>query len=225
MITVVIKYDGEDSVVELTYKNLWKELKHMPDADILVSQNWFDSLGKVKTKYVCFVEADCLVSSGYFDSQMGLFKKNPYFRKLAMLSSSTGVNDWGNKFYGYKLASGKVDEIKGRLVFQNHWIEPVKMNKSKSVYPIQVGFVPGSIMRMTMLLQALQSNPNLPNLINDLVYFSSELSFMFWKQGDGNRVHINPNATYVTTEEYVNDIGFMPENVGQLPELFKREVI
>mgnify|MGYP003450299095 FL=1 len=103
MLSVVILDDGEPNVIKLTYENLHKETKQIQDSELIVAKDWFDALSVIKNKYVCLVEPDCLVSSGYFSSQMGLFKKNPYMRKLAMLSSATGVNNWANRVYGYKL--------------------------------------------------------------------------------------------------------------------------
>ena len=213
MLSVIIKNDGEDKVVELTYQNLWKELKDIPGAEILVAEDWFDCIPKIENKYVCFVEADCLVNSGYFSSQVGLFKKNPMFRKLAMLSSGIAVNDWANKFYGYGLGNNYSDGV-----------IPSMDKKSSQVYPVQIGYVPGAIIRKNMLVQAL-GKLNFSNTKTDLVYFSTIISLAFWRQGDGNRVYINPNTTYVSTEEYINDIGKFDSDGGDLVEMFKREGI
>lgn len=213
MLTVIIQDSGEENVIKLTYQNLWRELKNITGAELLVG-NWIDELDNVKNNYVCFVEADCLVSSGYFSSQIGLFKKNPLFRKLGILSSSTGVNNWANRFYGYKLGNN-----------YSEGVIPELTKKSTAVYPVQIGFIPGSIIRMTMLKQALQTLGIGNNQI-DLIKFSTELSLAFWQQGDGNRVHLNPNTTYVTTEDYVNDIGsFIPTNNPNLTSMFKKESI
>lgn len=213
MLTVIIQDSGEENVIKLTYQNLWRELKNITGAELLVG-NWIDELDNVKNNYVCFVEADCLVSSGYFSSQIGLFKKNPLFRKLGILSSSTGVNNWANRFYGYKLGNN-----------YSEGVIPELTKKSTAVYPVQIGFVPGSIIRMTMLKQALQTL-GIGNNPIDLIKFSTELSLAFWQQGDGNRVHLNPNTTYVTTEDYVNDIGsFIPTNNPNLTSMFKKESI
>lgn len=194
LITVVIRDNGEPNVIKLTYENLWKELKNIPGADLLVAKNWFDALSMIKTTYVCFVESDCLVNSGYFSSQLGLIKKNPMFRKLSMLTSSTCVNDWAVRFFGYTLGN---DYSSG--------ITPIKDKKSNQLHPVQIGYVPGAVIRTGMLKKALDKNkPN--GQWENLVYMSAKLSLAFWSQGDGNPVFINPNASYVTTEDYVNDI-------------------
>lgn len=223
MLTVVIRHDGEDNVTELTYENLWKELKNIPETELLVDGNWLNSLSRVKTKYVCFVEADCLVNSGYFESQLGLFKKNKYFRKLAMLTSATAVNNWANKFYGYEVAEKWTGD--DGLSVRHNIIVPVKVKKSTAVYPVQMGYVPGAIIQADMLRGALTTVKQDIGRFDDLVLMSTLLSITFWKQGDGNRVHINPNATYVTTEDYVNDIPQFEVPIGDLMPMFKKESI
>lgn len=216
MLTVVIKDSGEENVVKLTYENLWKELKDIPGAELIVRKNWLDSttLANTKNKYICFVEADCLVNSGYFSSQIGLLKKNPYFRKLAMFSSSTAVTNWANKFYGYNVGNSYVDGI-----------APNKDKKSNQPYPVQISYLPGAIVRVNMIgALLLNMKPN-TSWENDLVFLSTQVSLGFWRQGDGNRVYINPNATYLTTEEYVNDLGKFDANAGDLKKMFVRESI
>lgn len=215
MLTVVIKDDGEDKVTQLTYENLWRELKDIPDSEILVLKNWSDGLEGILNKYICFVEADCLVNSGYFASQLGLFKKDPYLRKLAMLSAVTGVNNWANRFYGYR-----VDEKHGNKV------TPMLEKRSSAVGPVQIGYFPGSIVRVKMLKKSLQVLTDYEKFEGtDLVKLSTDLSLAFWRQGDGNRVHINSNVVYVTTEGYVNDLGRFDIDIKDLAEKFERESI
>lgn len=214
MISVIIKDNNEPNVIKLTYENLWRELKDIPDAELLVDSDWFAPLSRVQNKYVCFVEADCLVSSGYFSSQLGLFKKNPFFRKLAVLSSCVGVNNWANRFYGYSLGNNYSDGV-----------IPNKGMKSSKPYPLQIAYIPGSIVRLSMLRELLTDLDPSTSWQNDLVYMSAQLSLGFWQQGDGNRVDINPNTTYVTTEDYVNDLGKFPIGSQELVDMFKREGI
>jgi len=213
MLTVVILDNQEPKVIQLTYENLHRELKVIANSELIVAGNWLDSLGDIKNNYVCFVEADCLVNSGYFSSQLGLFKKSPA-RKLAMLSSAIGVNNWANRFYGYSLGNNFSEGI-----------IPNKEKKSTSVYPVQIGYVPGSVMRVSMLKEALQELGLGNNVHLDLIKFSTDLSLAFWRQADGNRVHINPNTTYVTTEDYVNDIGKVGAEAKDLVDMFRRELI
>lgn len=223
MLSVIIKDDGEANVVALTYQNLWRELKDIPDAELIVSTDWFSEMPKIKNKYVCFVEADCLVNSGYFASMIGLLKKSRMLRKLAMLSSSTGVNNWANKFYGYSVKKEwtGVEPVEIKLPF----VQPNKEMKSRGVYPVQIGYVPGAIIRVSSLRDLLSKGDIVDQFDHDLVYLSTRISLGFWRQGDGNRVHLNPNSTYVTTEDYVNDLGKFDPEAKDVMDMFHRESI
>jgi hypothetical protein len=213
MLTLIIKDNGEPNVIKFTYENIYNEIKDIPGAEIVVSEHWLDALD-TKNRLVCLLEPDCLVNSGYFASQLGLFKKNKMFRKLSMMSSATGVNDWANKFFGYSIGNNYSDGI-----------TPVKQKKSSSTYAVQVGYVPGAVIRTTMLKKALKDIKATTGMEKDLVRFSIDISFAFWRMGDGNPVYINPNATYVTTETYVNDIGHFDPKPGDLADKFASESI
>lgn len=220
MLSVIIKNDGEDKVVQLTYENLWRELKDIPGSELLVSEDWFDYLPKVKNPYVCFVESDCLVGSGYFTSQVNLFKKDPMYNRLAVLSSSTCVNNWANRIYGYTLNSE-----------YNDGVVPILDKKSKGLYPVEIAYIPGAIIKTSKLKKLLDSiHPS----FNNMVEFSIEISLGFWRQGTGkgkdtlgtgNMVYINPNSTYVTTEDYVNDITNIHPDIKDIEHIFERESI
>lgn len=200
MLTVVIKNNGEDKVVSMTYANIWKEIKDIPEAELLVEWDWLDALSKTKNSYICFVEADCLVTSGYFQSQLGLLKKNKHFRKMAVMSSATSVSTWVNKIYGYNIGNSHMDGV-----------IPNKVKKSTQPYTVEVAYIPGAILHVGMLGKLVETLKPAKGWQEDLVYFSTKLSLGFWSQGVGNggmgnMVYINPNASYCTTEEYVNDI-------------------
>ncbi len=210
MLSVIIKDDGESNVTKLTYENLWRELKDIKDAELIVAKDWIKALDNVTNKYVCFVESDCLVNSGYFSSQLGLFKKNTDFRRLAMLSSAVAVNNWAVKFYGYSIEN----------IPHVEYVQPIRDKKSRYVYPVQIGYVPGAIINVLMLRGIIGGIQ-----YDDLIQLSTVISLGFWKLGDGHRVHINPNTTYVTTEEYVNELGEFDPKADGLKDLFKREMI
>lgn len=215
MLTCIIKNDGEENVVKLTYENTYRELKNIPNSEILVADHWFDAISEIKNNYVCLLEADCLVSSGYFSSQLGLLKKNPHFRKIAVMASATAVEQWHNKFYGYSLGNNYSDGV-----------IPNRSNKSSQPYPVQIAYIPGSIIRVGMLRKLLDEQHATNGWEGDLAQLSTLISLGFWKQGDGNRVHINPNATYCTTEKDVNDIGhFSFPSPGGLIDMFHKEAI
>jgi hypothetical protein len=209
MISVIILDAHEPQVIQLTYENLYQELKDIPGFQLLVQDNWFD-LSVVKNKFVCFVEPDCLVSHEYFEQQLQEFKDNPFFRKLAMLSPAVGVNFWENRIYGYSLGSRFIDGI-----------IPVTKKKSRVLYPVQIGYVPGALIRTSTLKLIIDGIEP----VTDLVKLSTYISLAFWRCGDGNRVYVNPNVTYVTTDSSVNDIGKFKVDAKDLVGKFKKESI
>jgi len=229
MLTCIIKSNSEPTVVELTYENMFKETKDIPDVEVIIKENWLDGLASIKTRYVCLLEADCLVNSAYFVTMLGLLKKNPHFRKIAMLSSATGVNDWANKFYGYSADTVLSEPTKDGIATKNKYIKPNKDAKAKVVYPVQIGFVPGSIIRTNMLVEALAKLNLGPSIEDDLKRLSTELSLTFWDtgvgNGGGNRVHLNPLVTYVTTDLTVNDLSPFNSKIDKLMPMFTGQSI
>ncbi len=204
MLSVIIRPTEEPKVIQLTQENLQKELSQVVGAELLVD-SWGSGLAKARNDFICLVEADCLVNSGYFSSQIGLFKKNPHFRRLAVMSSAIGVNDWATRFFGYKLGKTYADGV-----------IPVKEKTSTSPYPLQIAYIPGAVMRKSSFGR-LKINPTWEN---DLVYFSTMVSLDLWRQG--SMIQINPNTTYVTTESYVGEVGrFDPEAADLVGHLTK----
>lgn len=215
MLSVVILNNGEANVIQLTFENLYKELKDIYGSELLVKDKWFD-LEHIRNRYVCFVEADCLVEPGFFKSQMEKFLEKGYSRNMAMMSASTSVCYWDNKIYGYRL-----DE-------RNDGLVPNRQPKSRVPFTVEVGYIPGAIIRVSMLKTILK---DFDNQTQDLVYLSSELSMAFWRksaeaQGKGYRVYLNPRTSYLTTEDYVNDLGkFETSANDSVMSLFSKESI
>lgn len=221
MITVIIPRTEEPKVVLMTQENLIKELYPLQDSELLVEDSWWQGLQKVKTPFVCLVEPDCVVSSGYFASNVGLFQKNPYYRKLAMVSSAIGVRNFGNRIFNYEMQQteweGFEDDIQTK--------EQIGANKEKhssSLYPAQIGFVPGAVIRTSALLEHAKDFAKLPT--HNLVEFSARVSFKFWESG--RRVEVNPNSTYVSNEGYLAEPPrFDPKVPANVGSLFQREGI
>lgn len=206
MITVIIRDNGEKSVIQMTYEDIWKQLKELSGAEIIVHPDWFQALPAAQNKFVCFVEPDCLVSPGYFASQVGIFTKNKSLRKLGILGTATGILNWANRIYGYS--------------FGNNWSDGIVPNRTASsrvISPVQVAFVPGAIMRTKMLREVVKVHEerfgDAPIDNENLVKLSVYLSVRFWELGDGHRVAVNPSTTYVTTEEYPLEIFKTPEDL------------
>jgi len=222
VVTVVIKHDGEDNVIELTYENIWREIKDMEGASIIVTPSWFNVINTLTAPFVSFVEADCLVNSGYFKSQINLLKKNANNRHIAVMSASTAVNSWANRFYGYDVTGENVKES----------IVPNKEKKSTAPYMVQAAYLPGSIVRLSTLKNILDEGMKSKEWDASLTDLSVDFSLRVWSRGIGNgignMVMINPNATYVTTDKRVNEItSFDPKDkrIDVLFDIFRRYFI
>lgn len=213
MVSVVILDNGEPKVIQLTFENLYSELKDIYGSELLIKDKWFDLEG-IKNKYVCFVEADCLVSEGYFKTLLQDFVKKGSPRNEAVLSSATAINYWDNKIYGYNINA----DI----------ITPNRKPKSSISFATQIAYIPGSIMRMSMLRSCLK---NLDIEVSNLTSLSAELSMAFWRRsaespGKGYKIYVNPKTTYLTTEDYVNDISrYTTLITDDVLSLFKRESV
>lgn len=220
MVSVIIHDNGESSVVKYTYECLYKELKDIHGSELLIAKDWFEALPKIRNNYVCLVESDCLVSPGFFQKQVDALMKNQ-LRRISMVSPVAAVNHWDNTFYGYQV-SGQYADL----------IEPITKKRSNALHPIQIGYLPGAIIRVKMLRQAIEDLGANMSWKNDLVFLSTELSFAFWQQGqggakgqNGNPVYINPAVTYVTTEDYVNNVAHFGGEIMDLMSKFNKESI
>lgn len=210
MLSVILPRSAEPTVIQMTQEQLQKELQEVNGSELLVTDSWGEGIAKCRTDFICLVEADCLVNSGYFGSMMGLFKKNPYYRQLGIMSSATGINNWANKIYGYHLGSNYSDGVM-----------PNKESKSTSPYFLGVAFIPGAIIRMSTLKRVMQDFEYFESYANDLVYFSTMLSLEFLRKG--SRISINPNATYVTTEDYVGEDAKFDASAGDIVTMFEKD--
>lgn len=208
MLSVILPRWAEPTVIHLTQENLQRELEAVNGAELLVTDSWSEGIAKTRNDYICLVEPDCLVSSGYFASMMGLFTKS-HFRKLSIMSATTSVLDWENRFYGYQVGNNYSDGV---------W--PVLKSKSTSPYPVQIAYVPGSILRMSMLNKIM---PNVDFQAKNLTKLSTDVSLECWR--NNGHVLINPNSSYCTTEDHVSQQGKFDPKAGDLVTRFAKEVI
>lgn len=222
MLSIILPRWEEKTVVDYTKELIAKELSALPDAEIIVADSWSKGLDKAKCDFVCLIEPDCLVSSGYFTSNYNLFKKNSQFRKLAMVTSSVGLNNWGNRIFGYTLEQVQYGDGKKGISTKDWEIQPTREKKSSSLFPIQVGFLPGAIIRKSAMQDILSHVQNIDN--QDLAKLSIDASFYLW--GSGRRVHVNPNTTYVSTDKLIaSPAQFNYELPDTAQAIFTQEVI
>src|ERR1035437_8729364 len=152
MITVVIRRNAEPTVIQLTQEDMMRQLSAINGAEMLLEDSWTEGLRKVRTPYVCLVEADCTLSPGYLASNVGLMKKTDGLfgkgggtKKLSMISSCLGVKTFNNRIYNYryqqieKVGEGSIDGKKWSL---KRWaIQPHREKRDMKLYNVQVGFV------------------------------------------------------------------------------------
>lgn len=219
MLSIIILNNDEPTVVELTYDNLRRELLSVAGAatEIIISDSWLQGIAQAKGDYICMVEADCLVSSGYFSSNLGLFKRMAQYRKLAMMASCVGIDNWGNRVYCYRLE----EETKGTQENSvTYWrVAADRTKRANGLYNVQIGFMPGAIIRKTALREAVK-HVDFTKL--DTVQLSTQLSFYFWNTG--RRVMMNPNTTYVSTDKTLeNPPLFDPKVPANAANIFDQE--
>jgi hypothetical protein len=223
MITVVIKRTEEPKVIQFTQMDIAKHLSGIQGAEIILEDTWGEGLRKVRTPYVSLVEPDCTLSANYYSSNVGLMHKTLSgkaggkgagrgaggggYTKLAMISSCLGIRDFGNRIYNYTL--DKVEDMNVNGVIGKGWHPmPDRGKRSLQLYHVQIGFVPGAIIRMSAIKDIMEDE-----LWDDrnLVKLSTALSFYFWDTG--RRIQVNSNTTYVSLN-----------NNLEKPELFETRV-
>lgn len=221
MLSVIIRDCGEPNVIQLTFEQLYKELKDISGSELLIRDKW--DLTDVKNRYVCFVEPDCLVSEGFFKKQLEAF--SALSPRVVALGHGTAVKYWDNKIFGYCLSAD-----------YDATVVPIRKAKTSRPYPVQIAYIPGTVIR-TASLKRILKKLTISHLEEDLVYYSSLVSLGIWNGGIttdakhplgqlGTQIHLNPNVSYCTTEDYVNDIGRYNEPMeGNLISLFSRESI
>jgi len=209
MITVVIKRTDEPKVIQMTQEDLVRQLGSISGAEIILEDTWGEGLKKVRTPYVSLVEADCVFSANYYSSNYGLMKKlqprvsDPSLTtaehggggdmKLAMITSCLGIRDFGNRIYSYRL--DKVEQGNDELALKSWHIQPDRDKHTMELYQVQVGFVPGAVIRMSAIKDIIEDELWYGG---DLIKLSTALSFYLWNTG--RRIRVNPNTTYVSSD-------------------------
>ena len=195
MITAIIRRRQEPTVVQMTEESVLRALADVNGSELLLVDNWEDGIKQARTPFICLLEDDCELSSNYFSSNVNLFLKNSFYRKLAMVSSCVGIKRFDNRIYNYEFAKNKTETEDLEII---DWMVTPSTKKSASgLYHVQVGFVPGAIIRRSAI-----EGVKLPWGKPHLVEMSAEISLYFWNTG--RRVQVNPNTTYVSTEDYLD---------------------
>ena len=235
MLTVIIKRNEEPKVIQMTQSDIIKQLDSILGAEILLEDTWLAGLRKVRTPYVCLVEADCTLSASYLLNNYNLLVKTNLkgktgkgsggdrggggYTKIAMLASCLGVKNFGNRIYNYKLT--KVKDININGVTGKSWhVQPHREGLDIRMYMVQVGFVPGAVLRMSSIKDAINK---LDWDESNLVKMSTDISFYLW--GSGRRVALNPSTTYVTTQNLEKTLLFDVKVPDMAANIFQKEYI
>lgn len=208
MLTLVIRRTDEPTVIQMTQSDLVKQIAQINGAEIILEDTWGEGLRKVRTPYVSLVEPDCVFSANYYSSNMGIMKKahekvqghvgqpegGGGYQRLAMLTSCVGARNFASRIFNYEL--DKVLDINTVDVTGKSWhIVPVKNQLSLNAYHVQVGFVPGAVIRLSAIKDIIDDE-----LWDgeDLVKLSTAVSFYMW---DTNKhIQMNPSTTYVSND-------------------------
>lgn len=214
MLSVILLRNDEPTVVQLTQENLTRELGSVRGAELLLADTWEEGFSRAKNPYVCFVEADCLVSSGYFSSLIGLFLKNDHFRKLAMVSPCVGLDNWGNRIYGYSLQQIQYGKDDAEVVVKQWELRASRDKTSSGLFAIEAGSLPGAVLRYSAAATIIKELHGLT--FKNPVELSIKASLFLWSTG--RRVHVSPNTTYVSTRK---DLDVIPKFSYKLPDVVK----
>lgn len=176
--------------------------------EIINAPSWSDGLEVAKGEYVCFMEPEARVSDSFFHDLLDVFLEQPSFRKLAFVAPSVSKPSWlsTKRVYGYKISKST--------------IIPSFSKSSISPYSIQIGYLPGAIMRKSIL-------PNLDDIEKDPIMGSVRLCLNFWS--NGLRCLVDPRAVYTVTTTPI-ELGIfiqdgLPEDIEELVNMFERESI
>lgn len=177
------------------------------DHEIVSASTWKEGLKLAKGEYVCLIEPEARVSDNFFHDLLDVFLEQPSFRKLAFVASSVSKPAWfdSKRIYGYNISETG--------------IAPIPVKSSISPYSIQIGYLPGAIIRKSVV-------QNLEDIERDPVMGSVRMSLNFWS--NGLRCLIDPRAVYVTNslvEQAILIEDQLPEDVEKLVQMFKREAI
>lgn len=205
MLSVIIPIGEHAEFAEAICRRELQGLQH----EVIRAANWQDGLLQAQGEFVSFLEPRSRVSRNYFKKNMKIFTSQPLFRKLVMVASSVNLPDSKHNIYGYLLS----------LEGSEPSLLPSRIMSSREPYSIQIGYIPGAILRRSVLQGSL--------FVDDPVETSIRVSLDFWQRGW--RLLINPNTVYSPRLEDRIDlprhVDNLPDNVKDLAVQFKREMI
>lgn len=154
-----------------------------------------------RTEFIIFVKDGDEFSPTVDEKLFQVYKKNPLFRKLSMVSPTISTSP--SVLYGWRLANGVVS--------------PQYAPSSTEAYAIQIGLITGSVIRRSALEKIDYEFSG--SVIKDSIL----LSLALWESG--NRIFIDPNSSKKRTSSLDNAFKYEGPEYAGLQKLFKREMI
>lgn len=205
MLDVIVKKD----INRETMVTLRLALERVKDTKIIRADNYKDACAQSTAEYICFMGKG-IVSGDYFSENLGIFHDNPLFAKLAMVSPTVTDRQLKNRIYGYRLTPLGVF--------------PVTKPSSIMPYGVQIGYLPGAIIKRYLLER------NAKYLKDSALLDSYQVSSDSWM--GGSYCYINPRTTYVDTENnpnqslnFVQDPWEHSEKMSIVKVTWRREII
>lgn len=180
------------------------------DYEIISTTGWNDGIKHASGEFVSLIEPGADLTSGYFWDNLRIFTSQPSFRKLAMVSSAVSNLTWETTIYGYLLSTAGSKPS----------VMPSHIQSSSQPYAIQVGYIPGSIIRRIVAENM--------KLSDDMLFDSVRLSLSLWAAG--SRCFLNPDTVYLDNSDRkiqfpVSYDGELPPEISNLMQMFRREMI
>lgn len=169
----------------------------------LIIDKWDKGLADSNGQFVCFLEKESDFAPGHFVRGILNMLIKPGYRKLAMVASAIYDGDTGTDMYG---ASFIPDSP----------ITTHDKPSSTEPYPVQIGFIPGAIIRRSAL------DKHKPDLKKYNMSESIIFSVGLWK--DGQRIHLDPHMIYMPSK-FKPSVAPMDLHVDDLLEEWRKESI
>lgn len=154
------------------WEGMEKELKDI-EWELIVHKDPSKALSLLSGRFVIFLEEDSAFEPGSIRKSLDLFRENPSYRKLAMITTTVDY-----------------DCLEGRYGFSyDNGVELSQIGSdNEDSYPVSIGYIYGSVMRTTAYRKAVLSPKK------DALYKSIQISDFFWS--NGLRIEMNPSAVY-----------------------------
>ncbi len=142
------------------------------ESEVIIA-NWKEGFEQSSGQFIYFLEKDSDYRGGLFIRGLLDMVIKSSFRKLAMVCPVIEELSRDRLVYGYKTDDG---------------VGMVLKRPGDYIYPVQIGYIPGSIIRRSAL------EANMPDLDGTTLQNSVVFSIALWSKG--LRIHLDPGMTY-----------------------------